>query len=289
MAQKIDVGQVINKVFDIYRDQAGVLLPVALAIYLGVAILAAILAVISPILILLALIIQFIAGYFYAGMVVQLVADVQDGRRDSSVGDLFNSVTGVVAPLIGAAILAGIAIGIGFLLLIVPGLFLLTIWAVVAPVIVLERPGVIAAFGRSRELVRGNGWQVLGTIVLFVLILFVASLFLGAIGAALGDVGRAIMNLVANVLAAPLFGLATAVLYFTLRSAKGEAGAPPGAVGLEQAPAGGPAAPAAPQPGAPQPEAPQPGAPQPEAPQPPAPDPTRPESPPPGGQQQPPG
>ena len=38
-------------------------------------------------------------------------------------------------------------------LLIVPGLILLTIWAVIAPVIVVERSGVIDAFRRSRELV----------------------------------------------------------------------------------------------------------------------------------------
>ena len=56
--------------------------------------------------------------------------------------------------------------GIGFILLIIPGLFLIVIWSVVAPVVVLERPGVFAAFGRSRELVRGNGWNVFAVIVL---------------------------------------------------------------------------------------------------------------------------
>ena len=60
----------------------------------------------------------------------------------------------------------GLGILVGFILLIVPGLFLLTIWAVVAPVTVLERPGIFAAFGRSRELVRGHGWTVFGALVL---------------------------------------------------------------------------------------------------------------------------
>ena len=68
-------------------------------------------------------------------------------------------------PLLGLGIVAGIAIGIGFLLLIVPGLILMTIWSVAAPVLVLERAGVFASLGRSRELVRGNGWQVFGVIV----------------------------------------------------------------------------------------------------------------------------
>ena len=56
------------------------------------------------------------------------------------------------------------------LLLIIPGLILLTIWAVFAPAIVIERIRVIDAFGRSRELVRGNGWPVFGVIIVAFLI-----------------------------------------------------------------------------------------------------------------------
>jgi hypothetical protein len=106
------------------------------------------------------------------------VRDVQDGRRDSSVGQLIEATWPVVLPLIGAGILAGIGIAIGFLLLFVPGLILLTIWAVISPVIVVERSGVIDAFKRSQELVRGNGWQVFGVIFVVFLITAVASVVL---------------------------------------------------------------------------------------------------------------
>ncbi len=64
------------------------------------------------------------------------------------------------------SVLFAIGVGIGFVLIIIPGLFLMTIWAVVAPVTVLERPGIFEAFGCSRELVRGNGWNVFGVIVI---------------------------------------------------------------------------------------------------------------------------
>jgi hypothetical protein len=50
---------------------------------------------------------------------------------------------------------------------------------VVAPVTVLERPGVWGAFGRSRELVSGNGWNVFGVIVLVFLVIAVVSLAAG--------------------------------------------------------------------------------------------------------------
>ena len=66
-----------------------------------------------------------------------------------------------ILPLIGFGILFGIGVAIGFVLLIVPGLILLTFWSVGAPAIVVERLGAIDAFGRSWHLVRGDAWSVL--------------------------------------------------------------------------------------------------------------------------------
>ena len=53
--------------------------------------------------------------------------------RDFTVGELLSSASPAILPLIGNGILFGIAVGIGLFLLIIPGLWLLTIWAVVAP------------------------------------------------------------------------------------------------------------------------------------------------------------
>jgi len=247
MNRNIDIGGVISEVFETYRDQAAALLPAALVVFGIEGILSGLLVSITPILVVAAVIIQIIATYLYQGMVVQLVADVQDGRRDASVGDLFRSVTPVLGPLIAAGLLAGLGIGIGFILLIVPGLFLLTIWSLVSPVVVLERPGIIPAFTRSRELVRGNGWQVLGVIIVFFLILVVLNAILGAIGNAFGSVGSVVADIVASVLAAPLVGLAGAVLYFHVRRVKGEigpagSGAVAGQAGAAQPGVGGPGA-----------------------------------------------
>ena len=242
MNGRIDVGRVVEEVFRIYRDQAGVLLPAALVVFVVEGLISGVLIAISFALVLVALIVQIVATTLYQGMVVQLVADVQDGRRDASVEVLLRSVQGAIVPLILTGLLAGIGIAIGFVLLIVPGLFLLTIWSVAAPVVVLERPGVVAALGRSRELVRGHGWQVFGVIVLFFLILVVASAIIGGIGAAAGDVGRVIADIVTSVLVAPLIALAASVLYFQLRAAKGETGVPGHAVGLETPQAAAPPA-----------------------------------------------
>jgi hypothetical protein len=64
-----------------------VLLPVAFWLFLIVAIVNGLTAG-NFALFLVALVVSLAIGTLYQGMVVGLVQDVQDGRRDSSVGDL---------------------------------------------------------------------------------------------------------------------------------------------------------------------------------------------------------
>jgi hypothetical protein len=92
----------------------------------------------------------------------------------------------------------------------------LVLWAVVAPVIVIERPGVFAAFGRSRELVRGNGWAVFAVIVIVFLAVAVISGVAGVASSGLGSVGRALVQWVVNAALAPVTALSASVIYFAL-------------------------------------------------------------------------
>jgi hypothetical protein len=219
---QLQPGAVIGRAWDIYRDQAGILIPAALAIFAVEAVAA---LVLPGVLAILAAVVSIVLTVFYQGMVVQLVRDVQDGRRDNSVADLFRSVAPVAGSLLVVAILFGLGVGIGFVLLIIPGLFLLTIWAVAAPVTVIERPGILRAFGRSRELVRGYGWPVFGVIVLVFLLTVAVGIVAGLIGAPLGDAGRTIVQWVVSALLEPLAALVSSVLYFTLREVRGETAA----------------------------------------------------------------
>lgn len=228
-AGRLSVGDVLNRVFALYKEHFGVLIPVAFWLFLVVSILGGVLSRTNYLALLIFFIVTFAAAILYQGMVVSLVHDVQDGRRDSSVGELFRSVSPVLGALVGASILYGFGVGIGFFLLIVPGCILLTIWAVIAPVIVIERKGALDSFGRSRELVRGNGWPVFGTVIVATLITVIVGAILGAIaeGIAGGPILRIVFGALASTLTAPIGALVAAVLYYRLLELKGGAAPPP--------------------------------------------------------------
>ncbi len=231
MQERLDVGGVISRVWTIYVDQAPVLMPAAAVVFVATGIVAALLISGGTLGgVLLAEVIAIVAGMLFTGMVVELVADVQDGRRDSTSGQLLKAAAPVLGQLILVGFIASIAIVIGLFALIVPGLILLTIWAVFVPVIVLERIPGLGSLGRSRELVRGNGWPVFGVLfVLFVLVAVVSSAIDGAAASAGTGVGI-VVRVVVGVLTAPLGSLAAAVLYFDLLAARGET-RPPGVRG----------------------------------------------------------
>jgi hypothetical protein len=226
MKRSIDIGSVIRRTFSIYVDQASVLLPAAAVVFVLVGVVDAVLVAVAPVLLFVGFVISLIAVTLFTGMVVELVADVQDGRRDATVGKLLQAATPVLGQLILVGILAGIGIFIGFVLIIIPGLILITIWSVAAPVVVLERPGATKALGRSRELVRGNGWQVFGVIV----VLVIGANIVGGVIEAIGDSGGTgvgiVVRIIVQILIAPLAALAAAVLYFELRGPAAAADTP---------------------------------------------------------------
>lgn len=108
-----------------------------------------------------------------AAIVHATVADL-NGRR-VVLGDSLKVGLRNCLPLIGLAILTGLAIGIGMLLLIVPGLILMVMWSVAVPAKVVEKIGVFDAFTRSRDLTRGRRWPIFGLIVLYAIAAWILS------------------------------------------------------------------------------------------------------------------
>ena len=230
MGEKLDVGRTLRRVIQFYGRQFGLLVPAALIVFLPVAIINGAIgqgqqnAAGAILLTLVSAAVALVGGFWYQGMVVEAVRDMIDGVRDYSLGQLFRSVTPVAGSLIVAGIVGGIGIAVGFLLLVVPGFVLITWWALLAPVIVVERAGVGEAFGRSRAIVRGNGWQVFGVIVLLAILQAVVSAFFGSLASGYSEsaAAAAFAGLLGSALVAPLTALAASTMYFELRRLRAE-------------------------------------------------------------------
>jgi hypothetical protein len=209
-----------------YRAHAAHLLLIAFVIYLIAAVIAGVLSLIGIFGQLLGVLIGLIAAFVLLASLVKAVQDIRDGRAELSLGETVSAARPSIGPVAGASILAWIAILIGLALVLVPGLWLITIWAVIVPVIVIERAGVSASFGRSRQLVRGYGWHVFFTVVLVWLILIVVELVLGVIFVALPVLLRTgLSTVIAGTLIAPFIAVVVTLIYYRLVAAHGGGGA----------------------------------------------------------------
>ena len=167
---------------------------------------------------LIAAAVSLIGTFWMQGALVYAVDDVRDGRIDSSVGDLFERVRPYLGTLILAGILAGLGIALGLVLLIVPGLILLTWWCLIIPVIALEGKPVGESFSRSRELVRGHGWTVFGIVIIVLLASAIASGVIQSIFSFLNPFFRYwIGGTIANAIVDPFLAVALTLMYFHLR------------------------------------------------------------------------
>jgi hypothetical protein len=200
-----------------YKAHAWHLLAIAFVIYLIAAIISAVLGLLGRPGLYLALLVSILALFLLQATLVKAVQDVRDGRADLSISETVNQAMPYLPRVIGAGILAAIAIGIGFVLIIVPGLILITLWAVFVPVILIEGSGALASFGRSRQLVRGHAWHVFGTLVLVWIILFVVDIILGLIFSFVPYAVRSgLSSVISGTLVAPFIALVVTLMYYRL-------------------------------------------------------------------------
>lgn len=137
------------------------------------------------------------------------------------VGDALSRGLSLILPVIGVAILAGLAVGIGMILLVVPGIIIAVMLWVAIPAAVVERPGVIDCLKRSADLTKGYRWQVFGILLIIVVVALVIGFVLQYL---LLPIGGSTLYSIGNWIVSAVFGAfsatAAAVGYYFLRAAK---------------------------------------------------------------------
>lgn len=220
------VGGILSEAFELYRRFFGRFFLTAAAVFVVLNLFTAIVAdlqddgtdAVAAIWSLVSLVVTIVGSLWLQGALTATVADVRDGRADDDIETTFRRVRPALWPLFVAGILAGVGVALGFIALIVPGLFVLTRWILVTPVVVLERLPATDALRRSWHLVRGHGWKVFAVILLTILLSAVGQALALAVFAFLPDFLRDwIGGLVANSLVTPFVALSWTLMYFRLR------------------------------------------------------------------------
>lgn len=67
-----------------------------------------------------------------------------------------------VFPLLGLMIIVGIILMVGFVLFIIPGIYLMVVLSLSIPALFFERKGIIESMGRSFRIIKGKWWSTFG-------------------------------------------------------------------------------------------------------------------------------
>jgi MFS family permease len=152
----------------------------------------------------------------------------EDEGRKAEFGECVAIGLRYALPLILMGILTGLGVMLGMFLLLVPGIILMLMWAVAAPVIVAEKAGVIEAMSRSRDLTKGARWKIVGLFLVLLAIALLISLVNQFVLGGAGRVGQqasfmagfSIIGILIGMITTAVWATFQTSLYVELRNAK---------------------------------------------------------------------
>src|SRR5579864_541913 len=164
----LSFAEILDRAFRVFRDHFSVLVGISAVLWLPYG---AILAVgntshvvsgIAGIAFLLLLPVMYVA---FTAAVANVYLD-----RPITVGDAYRSIRFILTPIVGTYLLLYLLVSLGFIALIIPGIYLGNCWSLAAPVMIVEHRFGMTALRRSRQLVTGVWWRTFGIYIVAFLI-----------------------------------------------------------------------------------------------------------------------
>lgn len=176
------------------------------------------------------LIITLLLSQLIIAALARAISDRYLGREVSVWAAYAGIGVGTFVTLVLALILQGFILFVGFLALLIPGIFFAIRFAFISQVIVLEHTGAWDALSRSWNLVRGSWWRVFGILLLVSIFVGIftsivsgalaAVLFIGHGGGTTYTVVSQALSGVAGIFVQPIQLGVSVLLYYDLRIRK---------------------------------------------------------------------
>ncbi|UTW56322.1 hypothetical protein [Kordiimonas sp. SCSIO 12610] len=233
---EFSVGNVISETFDVYLKNLVKFILFGIAAYVPfVAIMSVIFGVgiftsdpsaintsaadgviIATIIVSIA---SLVIVYIVQGAVIFATVEGSVGRQ-ASLGQMISIGLKYLLPLIGVGIMVSLVAGLGYILLIIPGIIIQLGLSVAVPCMIAEQRGVFDSMSRSFDLTKGYKWQILGVFIIIVILYFIVSFILNFVGVMAGSIGAIIVSVITYGVSATFFAVVSAVIYTNLRASK---------------------------------------------------------------------
>ena len=242
MLRPMSTGELLDRTFSLYRHHFKLFVGIAAVAQLPVLAMQAgqiplqsmraASAVAGGLLVLLAVVVYLAALAASQGATVIAVSEVYLDQP-TGVTAAYAKIRSRILGLVGIMVGTWIAIGIGFVLLVVPGIIFALMWALIIPVAVLENSGLSRSAKRSQQLTKGSRGRIFLILLLFIVLSYLAVILSNLpMFAALG-MGRGAMvlpvwvqllnigtNFIGRSLVAPLLTIALCLAYYDARVRK---------------------------------------------------------------------
>jgi uncharacterized membrane protein len=157
-----------------------------------------------------------------AAICIYALHQIAAGERPPA-GEVFVAGFEAFTPLFFAVLLAALGIALGFVIFVVPGIYLAIRWYFVPQAVVIEGARGAGALSRSGQIVTGYWWRTFGLVLLANVAIVIPGLILVLpFGAIAESTDRAVWQLVGSTIATsvttPFVALFSTLLYYDLRA-----------------------------------------------------------------------
>jgi hypothetical protein len=219
----MDIGSILDVAFGLYRRYFVAIVGTAAVVTVPLALLE------SPLVIsdsenasVLATPIEYVMGFLIAAPIAVAIDQAARGEAPT-IASAWRRTAPRLGGLFLAMLLTLLAIVLGLLAVLVGAIVVSVLLALTAPALVLESLSATGAMRRSRRLVSGSFWRVLGIIVVANIVVSIANVALEGAARAVGfaassdDLALIGAVLVTSLLVKPFGVLVTVLLYFDQR------------------------------------------------------------------------
>lgn len=212
--------ELLDAAFQILRENFKLLFTVVLGAFTPIIVVEVFAAAEPGWVTLVAMIVTVVFEALASAAVIAVVSERYMGR-EVTAGDALSRVWSRIGTVVGTAIVYNFIVGIGFVLLVVPGLYFATRFFAMMPAVVIDGYNSSTSQKRSSELTEGSRMRIFGLfVVAWIIYIVLVSMAMGTGVVVFGPVAGTVIARVMMAAVFPFIGILVTLLYYDLRIRK---------------------------------------------------------------------